>query len=59
MNPSNLPPGVTNRIIEEQAGAFLVKCDECNGNGFLKEDDGEIKQCPKCEGTGLTDKNEQ
>ena len=30
MKLSNLPPGVTDRMIEEQAGAFQKECEGCH-----------------------------
>lgn len=43
---SNLPPGVTNQDIDEQAGCY-VSCDEC-GRQFVT-DDPEQSLCPRCQ----------
>lgn len=37
--------------IEENIRVITATCDECNGTGFIEEDDTE-RRCPVCGGTG-------
>lgn len=53
---SNLPPGVTDNMIEEQAGptGYMRPCENCEGSGTIF--DGYYHHtCAECGGTGIYD----
>ncbi len=52
MRLSNLPPGCTDKMIEDQSADA---CSQCGGEGLLEQKghDGENVECPHCDGTGV------
>lgn len=56
----SLPPGVTDRMIEEAMGGDEdLYCTTCDGAGYFGNgDDYEVDSvCPDCKGTGLKPDN--
>jgi hypothetical protein len=52
----SLPPGVTDRMIDEAAGAYdVIECRDCAGTGFILIN-GEADPtlvCQRCKGEGV------
>lgn len=55
MRLSNMPDGVTDKMIEDQSAEC---CIECEGTGEIESDDIDdgIIECPNCNGSGVEPK---
>ena len=37
---------------EDEPYYSMVKCPDCNGEGWMENEDGDVEKCTKCDGDG-------